>query len=236
MKHTTLTLALLSLTTLTNAQEFNTFGWSGSADLGFDRSSGNTDSTNLNVNIKAQRDWAQWALKTQAKARFSESDDVRDAENYYFMLQGDRKLSQKDYVFANADYTIDNFSGYDYQATQTVGYGRELFKNDAMTLNGEFGLGARQSETNTGDETTEFVARPHLDFDWQVNELVTFTQDLKATIGSEFTKSESITALQSKMTENLALKASFTAEHTSDVPAGSKELDTYTSIGVQYTF
>ena len=54
--------------------------------------------------------------------------------------------------------------------------------------------------------------------------------------GGETTYTESVTALGVKINGALSLKVSYTIKDNSKVPAGLENTDTYTAIGVEYTF
>ncbi len=232
----TFAAATLLAAPFTNAEDAKPLGWSGSADLGYNSTNGNSNSANLKLDTKARHDWAKWALEGTAKSRFAKSDGERSEESYTFGLQGDLKLSDIDYLFAAADYTVDKFSGYDYQASQTVGYGRTLFKNEKHFLKGQLGLGMRESKDELGETETEALLKPELNYTYDINEYVSFLENLKGSIGTEYGVYESETGIKSKLTNNLALKASYTVRYTSDVPADRKKTDTFTGISLGYSF
>ena len=232
--------AFTSLSTLAVAEQSHTQeilgGWSGIANLDYTSSQGNSDNWSVNGGVKATRTWSEWDLTLKGNARSAATDGNRDAEKYSAGIEGKRKLDEKSYAFANAEYVVDNFSGYDYQATETVGYGRHLYTDATKKLNGKIGIGSRQSETETGVSETEFVASPELNFVWDLTDTLTFHQDLSSNIGTEYMVTNSSTRIKNALSDNLFLQASYNLTHTSEVPANRKKLDSYTGIGLAYEF
>ncbi|MEC9291510.1 MAG: DUF481 domain-containing protein [Pseudomonadota bacterium] len=213
-------------------------GWSGSVEGGFSLSSGNTEKRNLNAKISGNREGEKWFQKGSVEARTTHEDDVRTEEEYRFKGEIGRKLSEIDYVFGQASYVIDPFSSYDWRLDEVVGYGRYFIKEEDMTLEGKMAVGGRHSQPNQNgaDREDELVAKPSLAFKWKINDALTLSEDLSSTIGDELVVTESLTSLTNKMTEKLSLRASLHAEHTNKVPAGTKKLDTVTTLNVVYDF
>jgi putative salt-induced outer membrane protein len=54
--------------------------------------------------------------------------------------------------------------------------------------------------------------------------------------GSENTYFESVTALKARLVGDLALVASYTVKHNTDVPALTEKTDTYTALSLEYAF
>ena len=105
-----------------------------------------------------------------------------------------------------------------------------------MTLDIELGLGVRFSETDAGDKEDDPVLRFAGDFNWEISENSTFQQTLSVDAGDEGSVYKSLTSLKAQVTDDISLKASFEAKHTTDVPVGSKNTDTTTSLSLAYEF
>ncbi len=158
------------------------------------------------------------------------------AEAYDLGWKTERNLSDKDFVFGRLDWRKDNFGAFDKQFSQTVGYGRRLIKTDKHLLNLEAGVGARQSETQDGVTENETIFRGGAYYKWQFSETAEFRQDLTVESGSANTYLVSDTAVSAKLVGNLALVASYTIKHNTDVPALTEKTDTYTSLSLEYAF
>ena len=125
--------------------------WAGSGELGFVSTSGNTDTSNLTARLGLVNERDKWRHSLGLEALNTESDGETTAERYFAAGQSDYKISEHDYLFGRLSYEDDKFSGYEYRATETVGYGRRVLNADNMTLDLEAGPGARQSKPEIGN-------------------------------------------------------------------------------------
>jgi putative salt-induced outer membrane protein len=216
--------------------------WAGKASLGYLATSGNTDNSNLNTAFEISYTAGQWVHFFDAAAIYADEDSDTTAEAYAVGWKSERKLSDANFLFGRLDWRKDRFSGYEEQFSQTVGYGRRLIDNERHSLNGEIGVGARQSELvdplglGNGETESETILTGGLYYKWALSETAEFTQDLLAESGSENTYFESKTALSAKLVGNLALVVSYTIKNNSDVPPGTEKTDTFTALSLEYSF
>ena len=89
---------------------------------------------------------------------------------------------------------------------------------------------------NPSAEEDEAVFNGGLYYTWVFSETAQFNQDLTTEVGSDNTYSESISKVTAKLIGNLALVASYTIKHNSDVPVGTEKKDTYTALSLEYAF
>ncbi len=210
--------------------------WSGKASLGYLATSGNTENSTLNSGFEVGYKTGKWAHLFTAAAINSSEDETTTAEAYDAGWKSERNLSDKDFLFGRLDWRKDRFGGFDTQFSQTVGYGRRLIDTDRHKLNAEIGAGARQSEQQDGTTVNETILRGGMDYKWLFSETANFGQTLAVEGGSENTYLESVTALSAQLVGNLALVASFTVKHNTDVPPLTEETDTYTALSLEYLF
>jgi len=213
--------------------------WSGKATLGYLATSGNTDNSTLNSGFEISYSTGDWKHLFGARAINATEDDTTTAEAYESNWKSERSFSKHNYLFGQLDWRKDRFSGYDTQFSQTIGYGRRLIDKEKHKLNVEIGAGARQSELVDGTDESETILRGGLGYLWQISETAAFTQDFKVESGSANTYSESKSALSARLVGNLALVASYTIKHNSDVPLALPPLektDTYTALSLEYAF
>ncbi len=210
--------------------------WSGKTTLGYLATSGNTETSTLNAGFEVGYKTGKWAHTFKAAAVNASEDDVTTAEAYDAGWKSERNLTDHDFLFGRLNWRKDRFGGFDTQFSQTVGYGRRLIDADKHKLNAEVGFGARQSETQLGVKEDETIFRAGLDYKWLLSETAQFTQDLTAESGDENTYVESVTALKAKLLGDLALVASYTIKHNTDVPPLTEKTDTYTALSLEYTF
>jgi len=210
--------------------------WSGKATLGYLATSGNTENTTLNSGFEIGFTTGDWAHLFDAAAINASENEITTAEAYDVGWKSERNLSDKDFLFGRLNWRKDRFGGFDTQFSQTVGYGRRLIDTDEHKLNAEAGAGARQSKTLLGIKEDETVFRGGLYYKWLFSETAEFRQDLTAEGGSENTYTESVTAISAKLLGDLALVASYTIKHNSDVPPLTEKTDTYTALALEYGF
>lgn len=210
--------------------------WKGKVIANAALESGNTDTQDYELEIDAKRDWLNWALRVNASAEHGRDAGVRDEEAYAFGLQGDYKLSSHDYIFAAIEHDIDNFDAIVQETEETVGYGRTLFQNETMELEAQIGLGAQQTEDSTGATKNAFLLKPEAHYTWDITQHLAFEQGLEATLTSDLSELTSVTALENDLTDNLSLRASYTVEHATSVPIGTKKTDTTAKLGLVYGF
>ncbi len=231
-----LAFTVLILPLQLQAQDEEDKGWSGKATLGYLATSGNTENSTLNTAVEVGFATGAWAHSASAAAITAAENDVTTAEAYELGWKSERSLTDLDFLFGRLQWRKDQFGGYATQFSQTVGYGRRLIDTEVHKLNAEIGLGARQSELQSGFKESDTIARAGAYYAWTMSETATFTQDLTVEAGDVNTYLESVSAISAKLVGNLALVASYTIKHNTDVPPLTEETDTYTALSIEYTF
>ena len=210
--------------------------WAGKATLGYLATSGNTENTTLNTGFEVGYKTGNWAHLLNAAAINASENEVTTAEAYDLGWKSERNLTDKDFLFGRVSWRKDKFGGYDTQLSETIGYGRRLLDTDKHKLNAEIGAGARQSKLQDGTKEDETIFRGGMYYKWLFSETAEFRQDLTAEGGEENTYIESVTAVSAKLLGDLALVASYTIKHNTDVPALTEKTDTYTALSLEYAF
>ena len=210
--------------------------WAGKATLGYLATSGNTENSTLNTGFELGYATGKWAHLLTASAVNASENESTTAEAYNVGWKSERNITDADFLFGRLDWRKDRFGGFDTQFSQTVGYGRRLIDTDKHKLNAEIGAGARQSETQLGVTEDETVFRGGMYYKWLISETSEFRQDVTAEGGEDNTYVESVSALSAKLIGNVALVASFTVKHNTDVAATLEKTDTYTALSLEYVF
>ena len=218
------------------AQEPPKSPWSGKATLGYLATTGNTETSTLNTGLEVGYTVGKWAHLFTAAAVNSSENKVTTAEAYDAGWKSERNITDHDFLFGRLSWRKDRFGAFDTQFSQTVGYGRRLIDADKHKLNAEIGAGLRQSKDQLGVEEDETIFRGGMYYKWLLSETAEFRQDLTTESGEKNTYVESVTALSAKVLGNLALVASYTIKHNTDVPPLSEKTDTYTALSLEYLF
>jgi len=210
--------------------------WAGKATLGYLATSGNTENSTLNTGFEVGYTSGKWAHLLQAAAISASENEMTTAEAYDLGWKSERKITDYDFLYGRLQWRKDNFGAYDTQFSQTAGYGRRLLDSDKHKLNVELGVGARQSELQSGIEESETIFTAGGYYTLALSETAEFRQGLKTEIGDANTYTESVTALSAKLYGDLALVASYTIKNNSDVPPLTEKTDTYTALSLEYVF
>lgn len=208
--------------------------WKSDAELGVIINNGNTRAQNVNAKLGVLNERTQWRHDLRLEALNTSDKGTTTAEKYFAAGKTDYKMSTVDYLFAIVSYEEDRFGGYDYQATEALGYGRRVINGDARTLDLEAGPGLHQAKIENGDTQNDGILRAAANLNWKLSPTALFTELLSTEIGEDVTVTKSITELKAQVAGNLAMKLSFTVKNTSDVPPGIKETDTQTAVTMVY--
>lgn len=210
--------------------------WIADLGLGYVKTTGNTETTTIKGDVKAVKEVEKWRHTLTAEGLNTSDRDTTTAERYFLSGKSDYKFTEFNYIYATATYDNDRFSGYDYRATVSVGYGRRIIHEPTLSLDGEIGPGMRYSKPDNGESDEEFLARLAANLKWQITDYSEFTQDLFSDIGEDATITKSITALTANINKSLALKLSYTYKYTSKVPIGIDKTDTETVVTIVYKY
>lgn len=219
--------------------------WQASVELGFLMNSGNTDSTNFNTKINATQELIHWRNNYTLSSQYTRADDNKTAENYNGTLESNYKFNDSEFWYVRGAYKKDLFSGYDYQSNVSTGYGdRFIQSQDGSYVEATVGVGYRYNQledtkttTDTGAAKTPIV-RFAITGMKQLSPTAMIEQTLDTNIGtidgSSITKA--VSSLQTNIRNDLAMKLSYTVEHSSTVPEGTENTDTTTSVTLLYSF
>ncbi len=236
MSNRFIVLLFLFIPALVLAEEPLNNKWSGNAELGYLKSTGNTENKSLHAKAKLINERVKWK-HTGTFAMTNKSDrGTTIAKRWYVTGQSDYKINTASYVFAALSHENDDFSGYDYQSTATIGYGNHIISNDSLKLDLEAGAGTRQSKLDSGASLSETILKGAANLIWTISKTSTFTQDFSIESGDENTITRSLTALTMQIVGNLSSKISYSIKHSSDVPVGIVKKDTESIISLLYKF
>ncbi|MDX1599560.1 MAG: DUF481 domain-containing protein [Marinobacter sp.] len=236
---TAITAILMSPLAMAEAKD-----WSGEAELGVLKTTGNTEETNVNGRLGLVHEVTDWRNIGDFRSTYSEAEDQTTAERYRAELETNYKFDEYQYWFLRGGYENDRFSGYDFQSSATTGYGNRFLRwGERSFLDLSAGLGYRfnkleEPDENGNREEEGAIARLAAQFDFALSETSLFRQTLSSEIGLDENNviTESETSLQASVVGNLSLKVAYRVKHSSDVPADSDKTDTETSLSLLYGF
>ncbi len=242
-KKLTLASALtLAFATTANAQIMD--DWSGEASLNASRTSGNTDTTDIGGGLKLAKEGDVWKHKFDAVVDYGEVDGLKNKNRWALGYQIDRELNERTYVYANADYYQDDFGAYKDGYFTGAGLGYKAILPEPASWNLEAGAGYRSQKLRLAPGTpggeasrreSGLALRAFSDFDYALNDNVSFYNDSEVIWSSDDTYLWNETGLTAQLMGNLAARASFRIDHHTDVEPGFKKTDTATRLGIVYT-
>jgi putative salt-induced outer membrane protein len=211
-------------------------GWKGEGELGFLRTSGNTDTQSLTAKLGLGKDVGQWRHAGKIEATNTDDHGTTTAERYFAAGKSDYKFSDRAYAYGTIDYEADRFSGYESRINESLGLGYRLINQQNLVIDVEAGPGARQSKLKNGDSESEATLRLGGNLAWKISDTAALTEELSSTIGEENTTTRSLTALTAKISDAFAMKLSYLYKNNSDAPEGFKKTDTETGATLVYSF
>ena len=186
--------------------------WTSSVELGFIKTTGNTETQTSALKADAVYEVDKWRHTGHAEGYGQESEDettgdtIVSAERYELSGKSDYKFTEHDYAFGQIKLKKDRFSGFEYENSLSLGYGPKVIKQDDMELDLEIGPGVRFIKPDDGESDSEALLVLAVTYWWAITDNSKFTQDLNFDIVEEYTESKSVTGIQANINKTLALK------------------------------
>lgn len=209
--------------------------WSGQGELGAFMSSGNADNTGVTASLALTKDGIKWRHKLAARADYQRSEGVTTREQFLAAYELNYKISDRLYAYGLTQYERDRFQGFAARYSASGGLGYDVL-TDGPTLSVKAGPAWRRTELIGEVSTSNIAGLAAADFDWDISENLTFTQDASAFIQSGSSTFVSDTGLQASISDAVSVRLSYTVEHDTDPPAGAVKTDTLSRITVIYGF
>ena len=210
--------------------------WSGSAELGASLSTGNSQTSSLNGQLKLKYESGPWSHRFKLSTLQAREDGNATANRTVGELSTRYAYDERNYAFDSLRASHDAFSGYSYQASVAAGLGRKFWVSERGELTAELGPGYRRSKIKNGQTENNLIGRANAHLTYKISDTAKFEQSLTMLAGSANTELESETGLSVNVTKTVALKVAYTVQHNSHVPAGTKKTDTFTSVNLVYAF
>lgn len=219
------------------APEAPVYGWSGKGEFGLVSTTGNTDTSSLNLGLEFMYNSEKWRHTFSAAALKSKDSGETTAKRWSVGEQSDYKLSEKSYVFGAVRYDNDDFSAYSDQGTASVGYGRQVLDTEKQKLKLEAGVGYRTATVAaTDEEENGVIFRGLADWLWQITPSTSLGDRFLVEAGSDNTYIQNDLALTVAINSRFALGLNYQVRNNSEVPPGVDKTDTQTSVNLIYNF
>ncbi|WP_395376264.1 YdiY family protein [Marinicella sp. W31] len=237
MKNTVLVSSLmLALSGQALAQEEDKI-WSGSGQLGFTMTSGNSDTETLNAGLNIKRETEKWLSEGSLQLLRATDDDETTAERYTLSTKTGYKWDDNDYVYYSTRYDNDNFSGFDYTMTTGIGWGHKFYDEEKKKLITEIGVGYKTEALDIDrSENNGAALLGKLDYMRQITDTVKFEDVLIVEATDDNTFIQNDAGFSFKVTDATAVKLAYQIRHNTDVPMGVDKTDSLFSANFVYDF
>jgi len=215
--------------------------WKKEISLGYNKSSGNTESSQLTLATFINRKTIRDEFTIKGDIYYSSSNKIMDAQRWFAMVRNDFNFwENKWYNFYKLDADHDRFANVDYRLIPSTGVGYRFSDTLKWKAKIEGGLGFehtsyRDATKNSGEAT--LLGRGFLEktfFNHQsITQDITLYPSLKNT--GEF-RLHSETSLISPINEKLSLRFSFIDDYDSDPKGNIKNNDLRLTSFLAYSF
>lgn len=222
--------------------------WKGNVELGYVKTSGNTDDETAKAAFEVKFREGHWRNVARGDYLNAETDGDATARRYFINNRTGYTFTERDYIWLSLSHEDDDFNGFKYTSSFAIGYGRVLLETDTMDWLIEAGPGYRFSKTEaTRDELTgvvieeaeeqdEAILRFYSEYQWRLSETSSFDQILSSEVGNDNTISRSMSSLTLRVIGALNVKLSYEINHNKEAPDDKDNTDTITSVTFLYAF
>lgn len=210
--------------------------WKGQGEAGAYLTTGNSDNSGVALGLNLSREGNKWRHAVFAAADFQKSNGVKTRERYLAGAKVDYKFSDRLYAYGLGQWERDPFLGYSSRLSASGGVGYRIINEPDMTLGVEAGPAWRRTSYVTGVDESKLAGRAALDFGWQINPGLRFTENASTYIESGNVSTLSMTALDAKISGALTARLSYSMQHESDPLPGREKLDTTSRATLVYGF
>ena len=212
-------------------------GWRGKGELGYVKTSGNTDTSSLNLALEFIYEKDKWRHTLAGTMLKSSKDGETDADRWTARAQSDYKFSEKSYMFGSVRHDADEFAGYNPVTAFAVGYGRQLVDTGRQSLLGEIGAGYRlQKVADTGETENGAILTGRLDYRFKITESTELADVFLVEYGSDNTFLQNDLGLTVAINKAFGVKIGYQYRHNTDPPPGSDSTDQQFVTNLVYNF
>lgn len=208
----------------------------GSISLGGVHTSGSSHSSSINGKLELKYTRGRWHDHLNASALYGKQGGHTTARRFAGANLIRYYLSPRQFLFGNLSGLKDRFAGYDYQFSETAGYGWIVLKQKHQGLDLELGAGLAQTHEVGSAQHDTGVLRFAAQYDYRLSKHSQFTQTVEILADPHNTYSQAVTAIDVSVYRNIGLQLSYTITHNSQTPAGISKTTAITSVNLLYGF
>jgi putative salt-induced outer membrane protein len=220
-------------------------GWSGEGSFSAGYTTGNTETRDAGVGVKAKHTGQMWTQQGEFQGDYGETDGLETKNRIAAAGQLDRILTPKWNTYGRLTYEKDEFSGFENRYFAGVGVSHKAIDNPVTQWTLEGGPGYKVDEVRAvaGTPTTAPIAasteeslgaRAASRFKHNFNERVALSNDTEVVYSSTSTQISNGIALTANVVGNLNARVSVDVRHDTNPLPDFEATDTATKFSLVY--
>ena len=174
-------LLLASTHSLAQTEGDTERAWSGTAELSFVSTSGNSDTETIGLGAELQYEPGRWRTVTKLKFIRSEANNTLNARSFNATLQGTRQVSGRFGLYGKTGYLRDRFAGIDDRYAAEGGVSWQALPEGAHQVTAEGGFGWTRELRATAERRTLGTANASGSYTWAFSETSELKNETSAT-------------------------------------------------------
>jgi putative salt-induced outer membrane protein len=209
--------------------------WTGKGNVGASFATGNTENQSASAALEIKNVVDAWTHTFGFAGNYGNDGSTTTAQRWELRGQTQYLFTRQAYWFGAGRYENDRFSAYDYQASLTGGLGYRFIDTDRTKLWVQGGVGYRYAALqDRGGSEDEVIFRGDLGLDHQLTDTTKIVERFLVESGSSNTYLQNDLGLEVTISGALGLRVGYQVRHNTDVPAGTRQTDTLSTVGLLY--
>lgn len=216
--------------------------WTGSQfGFGAGGASGDTNNSSINgsmiVNYKPESGVRGWQYNTIGQYDYlgTAAGGTSNKNRLYLQQNGAFMYDKYNGVFAQASYLNDANDGFYYVWNENIGYKLQLLNNELMNLQLAIGPGLQQRHvvsSNMAGTQPQWLTQ--LTYNLNLNNILTFYEQLQNTATQANTATYSISTLNLQVNKNFGIGVNYQVTYNTNPPSGKAGVTTVSSLNLVY--
>jgi putative salt-induced outer membrane protein YdiY len=219
-----------------------------SAELGVLITTGNTESSSYLGKLTIDHELEVWRNKytldfLQKEAEVTDANGKKVTEEtdnrWTGTAKGNYKFTETSAMFIFGSYTSDDYGAYSTYSSLSGGYNFRALEKEKMTLDLDAGVGFVNAETQgTGESDDSELYRGSAAFEWQINDMTKFVQNVSVehAPGLDNTRTITETGVSASFSTDMQMKFTYKTVSNTEVEPGFEKTDTETSVTLVVNF
>ncbi len=213
--------------------------WSGSGELSYVSTSGNTDTQTLGLGFNVEYKPGVWTSNLKLGYIRAETDGDLTAEKITGLLGTKRSVSERFDVYGRTTFLRNKFAGIDSSWGLEAGGSYKALTGDRHFLDLSLGLGYTAEDRLTEPNRDFAMSTVGADYKWKISESTDFTNEFRYFYDfddSDDWRISNTTALSTAINSIFSLKASYALVYLNQPAVGFEKRDSVTSIALVAKF